>query len=57
MSPAYDLYQPGTSWLHRADPRVKLAFVLCGTAVLFAYNNLWTQAALFALIVLALAAA
>lgn len=41
MSPAYDLYQPGTSWLHRADPRVKLAFVLCVSLCLVLTVNLW----------------
>lgn len=44
-----ELYVPGESWAHRADPRVKLAFVVVGAVLLLAYNNL-------ALMLLALAA-
>jgi energy-coupling factor transport system permease protein len=49
MSLAYDLYQPGRSALHRADPRAKLLAVICASGCLLATQNLW-------LIVLALAA-
>jgi len=41
MSPVYDLYQPGDSWLHRVDPRVKLALVVCACICLLATVNLW----------------
>ena len=41
MSPLYDLYQPGGSWLHRLDPRSKLLFVACGCALLLLCRNLW----------------
>lgn len=40
MSVAFDLYVPGDSWLHRLDPRVKLAAVGCGTALLLSWGNL-----------------
>ncbi|NPV06505.1 MAG: energy-coupling factor transporter transmembrane protein EcfT [Anaerolineae bacterium] len=36
-----ELHVPGDSWLHRADPRLKLGLALLGAALLFAYNNLW----------------
>ncbi|MBC7264422.1 MAG: energy-coupling factor transporter transmembrane protein EcfT [Chloroflexi bacterium] len=35
-------YQAGESFLHRIDPRVKLAFLAIFTAVIFATNNLWS---------------
>ena len=41
MSLQYDLYQTGDSWLHRVDPRVKLAFALCGCVILLLFRNLW----------------
>lgn len=41
MSLAYDLYQPGRSALHRADPRVKLLAVICASGSLLATQNLW----------------
>lgn len=41
MNPVYDLYQPGDSWLHRVDPRVKLALVVCACTCLLATVNLW----------------
>lgn len=57
MSPTYDLYQPGASWLHRADPRVKLGFVLCVSVCLVLTVNLWLiLGALAALHVLLLSA-
>lgn len=52
-----DLYVPGDSWLHRADPRLKLGGVLLASAVLFAYNNLWTHVVILATVILALASA
>ena len=50
-----DLFVPGDSWLHRADPRLKLGLALLGTVLLFAYSNVWVQAALLALLVGSLA--
>lgn len=40
MSFNFDLYVTRQSWLHRADPRVKLAFVVLGTVVLLLFKNL-----------------
>ncbi len=52
-----DLYVPGQSWLHHADPRLKLGGVLLVSAILFAYNNLWAHAVILAAIILSLASA
>ncbi len=41
MSLTYDLYQPGQSPLHRADPRVKLLLTVCASAALLTIQNLW----------------
>jgi energy-coupling factor transport system permease protein len=43
MSPVYDLYQPGDSWLHRLDPRAKMIAVCCASVVLLLYRNLWVM--------------
>jgi energy-coupling factor transport system permease protein len=49
----FDLYVSRRSWLHRVDPRVKLAFVTLFTGALLAFGNLWVMlAALAALHVL-----
>ena len=40
MSPLFDLYQPGDSWLHRLDPRVKLLLAICGCILLLLLRNL-----------------
>ncbi|MHB1295271.1 MAG: energy-coupling factor transporter transmembrane component T family protein [Anaerolineae bacterium] len=50
MSASYDLYQPGDSWLHRLDPRAKLAFVACGAVLWLVFANLWLMAAAVALL-------
>jgi energy-coupling factor transport system permease protein len=34
------LYVPGDSWLHRLDPRVKLAFAVCATLALLTLGSL-----------------
>lgn len=39
-SAAFDFYVPGRSWLHRLDPRVKLAIVAAGSVVLLLWVNL-----------------
>jgi len=44
----YDLYQPGASWLHRLDPRVKLLFVAGASATILASRNLWVMLAALA---------
>ncbi|MBM3189375.1 MAG: energy-coupling factor transporter transmembrane protein EcfT [Chloroflexi bacterium] len=41
MSLLYDLYQPGDSWLHRLDPRVKVGLVFCGCSLLLLFRNVW----------------
>lgn len=43
MSALYDLYQPGDSWLHRLDPRVKLALVTSASILLLLFRNLWVM--------------
>lgn len=40
MTVLADLHVPGDSWLHRADPRVKLLFAAAAIAVLLLYDNL-----------------
>lgn len=50
MSALYDLYEPGGSWLHRLDPRVKALLALCGCAAILAVRNLWIILADLALI-------
>ena len=49
MSAGFDVYVPGRSWLHRADPRVKLALSLALVVVLL----LWTSLPLIALTLVA----
>jgi energy-coupling factor transport system permease protein len=57
MSFSFDLYVTRLSWLHRADPRAKLAFVALGTVALLLFKNLWVMlAALVALHALVLSA-
>ncbi len=43
MSYRFDLYQPGRSWLHTLDPRVKLWLVLWGGLLTFAIHTWWWQ--------------
>ena len=40
MSATFDIYVPGRSWLHQADPRVKIAFVAFTTVLLLIWFNL-----------------
>jgi len=57
VSFSFDLYVTRRSWLHRTDPRAKLAFVVLGTAALLLFKNLWVMlAALVALHALVLSA-
>jgi energy-coupling factor transport system permease protein len=44
VAQAYDLYQPGRSWLHRLDPRTKLALVACVSVVAVTTRNAWLMA-------------
>lgn len=46
MSTPYDLYQPGRSWLHRLDPRVRLLLALALSALAVAWANVWAMLAL-----------
>jgi energy-coupling factor transport system permease protein len=39
-----DLYVDGDSWLHHADPRVKLAAVVMGVVAILLYQNIWIVA-------------
>ncbi len=41
MSTAYDLYQPGRSWLHRLDPRIKMFGACLGCLAVFFTRNVW----------------
>jgi len=41
MTIHYDLYQPGTSWLHRLDPRSKMLIVACCSTCLLIMHNVW----------------
>lgn len=48
MSTTFDVYVPGRSWLHRLDPRVKIAYVTLVTVLLL----LWFNLPLFVLLLL-----
>lgn len=37
---AFDFYAPGRSWLHRLDPRIKMALVAAGSVVTLIWVNL-----------------
>ncbi len=50
MSYSFDLYQPGRSWLHRLDPRVKLWLVALISGLTFA-GHTWQGQALLLLLV------
>ncbi|MEE8162836.1 MAG: energy-coupling factor transporter transmembrane component T, partial [Anaerolineae bacterium] len=45
MSFAFDLYVDRSSWLHRLDPRTKLAFVVLSSILLLNYSHLLVSAA------------
>jgi energy-coupling factor transport system permease protein len=57
MSSTFDVYVPGRSWLHRADPRVKIAYVVFITILLLFWFNLPLFVLLLLLTHIALAAA
>lgn len=40
MTLSIDLYSPGTSWLHKLDPRTKLVMAACGVAALLAMHSI-----------------
>ncbi|MBA2520843.1 MAG: energy-coupling factor transporter transmembrane protein EcfT [Chloroflexia bacterium] len=44
MSVAFAVYEPGQSWLHRLDPRVKLLGVGLGMVAAILANSLWPLA-------------
>ena len=48
MSATFDVYVPGRSWLHRADPRVKILYVALVTML----QLLWFNVPLFVLLLL-----
>ena len=45
MNFAFDLYVDRPSWLHRLDPRTKLAFVVFSSVVLLSFGHLFVPAA------------
>lgn len=45
MSFAFDLYVDRPSWLHRLDPRTKLAFVIVSSLVLLSFSSPFVSAA------------
>lgn len=45
MHANFDLYVRRDTWLHRLDPRVKLAFVVEATVLTFLWPSLWSAAA------------
>ncbi|HEX2034156.1 MAG TPA: energy-coupling factor transporter transmembrane component T [Chloroflexota bacterium] len=57
MTQAMDWYQPGRSWLHRLDPRPKLALVLLGTVGLLSLVSLSLLLLVLVLVHLALLSA
>jgi energy-coupling factor transport system permease protein len=57
MSVTTSWYAPGGSWLHRLDPRPKLAFVVVGSAVLVSLVDLALLLGFLALVHLALVSA
>lgn len=44
----FDLYVPANGWLHRLDPRVKIALVLCGAASFVVFDSVVALLALLA---------
>jgi energy-coupling factor transport system permease protein len=54
VSLTLDLYIPGRSWLHRLDPRVKLAAALLGLVTTFLLPSLLAQALFLAAVVMGL---
>jgi energy-coupling factor transport system permease protein len=57
MRADFQLYIRRDSWLHRLDPRVKLAFVGVASALAFLWPALWMQLALIALCLALMASA
>jgi len=48
MRADFNLYVRRDTWLHRLDPRVKLAFVIEATALLFLWPSIWTAVGMIA---------
>lgn len=46
----FDLYVPADGWLHRLDPRTKIALVLCGAALFVVFNSVVVLLGLLALV-------
>ena len=49
MQADFNLYVRRDTWLHRLDPRVKLAFVVEATLFLFLWPSIWTAVGMIAL--------
>jgi len=54
MRTDFQLYIRGDSWLHRLDPRVKLAFVVVATLLAFLWPYVWMQIAVILICLLLL---
>lgn len=54
---AFDFYVPGRSWLHRLDPRVKLALVVAAAIITLLWVNIWLLVGVLILTHLAMLAA
>ncbi len=48
MSAEFDLFVRRDTWIHRLDPRVKLAFVVEATLFAFLWPSIWTALAMIA---------
>ncbi len=57
MSAAPEFFIPGTSWLHRSDPRVKLLLLGLIVVVLLVIQNLWAMSAAVLILSIALRSA
>jgi len=53
--PAQKHYQPGTSWLHRAKPEIKIIAVFVLAALVLIFDDLWVNLALAACLLMAAA--
>ncbi len=52
MPATVDVYVPGESWAHKADPRVKLLFVAAGLLLLLLFKNIYLMLFSLALLLL-----
>jgi energy-coupling factor transport system permease protein len=57
MRADFQLYVRGGSWIHRLDPRIKLAFVGVATLFTFLWPRIWMQAAVIGICLALMASA